>query len=66
MNRNLDGVYFRVKRNNMWNDVCFSDLTESEMIDVMKNKDMSWMKSLCIILGKRIKEIGDELNIECD
>lgn len=63
MNRNLDGVYFRVKREDKWCNVCFSDLTETEMTEVMKNKDETWLKSLCMILGKQLKRIGDELDI---
>ncbi len=63
MNRNLDGVYFRVKRNGEWDNVCFSDLSETEKIDVLKNKDIDWVKSLCMILGKKIREIGDQFDI---
>lgn len=63
MNRNLDGVYFRVKRNGKWDNVCFSDLSETEKVDVLKNKDIDWVKSLCMILGKKIREIGDQFDI---
>lgn len=63
MDRNLDGIYFRVNRDGKWDNVCFSDLDEHEMIEAMKDKDITWIKSLCIILGKRIKEIGDEFNL---
>ena len=57
MDRNLDGIYFRVNRDGKWDNVCFSDLDEHEMIEAMKDKDITWIKSLCIILGKRIKEV---------
>ena len=59
MDRYLDGVYFRIKRNGKYENVCFSDLTEEEMNEVMNNKDEKWLKSLAVILGKKIKEIGD-------
>ena len=59
MNRNLDGVFFRIGKEN----ICFSDLTDEQKTNVMKNKDTEWLKSLCIILGNTIKEIGDELDI---
>ena len=59
MTRNLDGVYFRIGKEN----ICFSDLTDEQKTNVMKNKDTEWLKSLCIILGNTIKEIGDELDI---
>ena len=66
MDRKLDGVYFRIKRNDKWENVCFSDLTEEDMLDVMSGKDETWLKSLFVILGKRIKTIGDELDLSCE
>ena len=66
MDRNLDGVYFRVKRDEKWGNVCFSDLGEHEMDTVLEGKSLEWVVSLAKILGKRIKEIGDELDIMCD
>ena len=59
MRRNLDGVYFRIGKEN----ICFSDLTDEQKTNVMKNRDTEWLKSLCIILGNTIKEIGNELDI---
>lgn len=64
--RNLDRIYFRVCRNGKWDNVCFSDLTQEEMKNVMKNRDGNWLKSLCIQLGKNIRNIGDELDIVCE
>ena len=63
MDRELDGVYFRVKRNDKYDNVCFSDMTEEEMKEVLQGRDTEWLKSLCIILGKKIKEIGDYFDI---
>ncbi len=64
--RNLDGVYFRVCRDDKWENVCFSDLTHAEMETVMENRDIDWLKSLSIQLGRRIRNIGDEMDIVCD
>ncbi len=64
--RNLDGIYFRVKRDEKWDNVCFSDLTQDEMENVMKNRDIDWLKSMCIQLGKTIRNIGDQLDIVCE
>jgi len=64
--RNLDGIYFRVCRNEKWDNVCFSDLTQEEMENVMKNRDVDWLKSLRIQLGRRIRGIGDEFDIVCE
>ena len=63
MNRNLDGVYFRIKRDNEWQNVCFSDLTEEEMDSVMKDRPEEWLRNMCKILGKTIKNIGEQLDI---
>ena len=63
MNRNLDGVYFRVKRDDEWQNICFSDLTDNEMEEVMQNRSDEWLKNMCKILGKTIRNIGDQLDI---
>lgn len=63
MDRELDGYYFRIKRNDKWEAVCFSDMTVEEMQEVLESKDINFIKRLCIGLGKRIRSIGDELNL---
>lgn len=66
MNRNLDGVYFRVKRNDEWLNVCFSDLSDDEMEEVMQDRPVEWLKDMCKILGNTIKDIGDQLDLVMD
>ena len=66
MNRNLDVIYFRVQRDEKGGKACFSDLTQEEMERVMENKEIDWLKSMCIQLGKTIRRIGDELDIMCE
>ena len=63
MNRDLDGVYFRVKRDGSWQSICFSDLTDEEMDKVLEGHSVQWLKSTCKILGHTIRCIGDELEI---
>lgn len=63
MNRNLDGVYFRINRDGSWQNICFSDLTEEEMDNVMKDRTEEWLRNMCKILGKTIKNIGEQLDI---
>lgn len=65
MNRDLDGIYFRVKRGEKWDNVCFSDLTDEEMDKVLEGHSVQWLKSTCKILGHTIRSIGDELDICC-
>lgn len=66
MKRNLDGVYFRMKRGDMFDNVCFSDLTSEEQDEVMNGRDEQWLKSLCKILAAALKQIGDEFDIICE
>ena len=63
MNRNLDGVYFRVYRDGRYQSVCFSDLTDTEMDDILKDKSEEWLRRMCKILGQTIRNIGDQLDI---
>lgn len=63
MDRNLDGVYFRIKRGDSYDNVCFSDLTDEQMDEVLKDQSEEWLRSLCKTLGKTIRKMGDELDI---
>ena len=63
MNRNLDGVYFRVERDGKWQNICFSDLTTSEREEVLTDKNEQWLRELCGILADKLKFIGDGFNI---
>lgn len=62
--RNLDGCYFRVKRNGEYDAVCFSDLTEEERNVVLEGRSAEWLKGLCHHLADRIEFIGDYFDIE--
>lgn len=61
--RNLDGCYFRVKRGENWENVCFSDLAQQERDEVCKDRSAEWFKSLAYHLADCIQSIGDELGI---
>lgn len=63
MNRNLDGIYFRVKRGEKFESICFSDLTEEEREQVCKDFSAEQFKTLAYHLADQIKLIGDEFNI---
>ena len=62
MKRNLDGVYFRIGSEN----ICFSDLTEEQMYEIMDGRNEEWLKSLCVHLGETIRELGDQFDIMCE
>lgn len=63
MDRVLDCVYFRVERDGKFESVCFSDLTDEQMRAVLEDRTAGWLREMCVILGKRIREIGDQLDI---
>ena len=60
---NIDGIYFRVLRDGIYQSICFSDLTEAEMLEVLKNKDIEWIRQLAIILGNKLYEIAEQFDI---
>ena len=64
MNRNLDGVYFRVKREGVYESICFSDLTEPEMNEILTDRPETWLKGLCKILAATLREIGGQFDIQ--
>lgn len=63
MDRNLDGCYFRVKREGKWQNVCFTDLTHEERNKVLEGRSAEWLKSLCVYLADVLRGIGDALDL---
>lgn len=63
MKRNLDGVYFRVKRGERFENVCFSDLTPEERDNICRPRTKEWMQKMLYIMADTIAEIGDEFDI---
>jgi hypothetical protein len=60
--RNLDCIYFRIGCEN----ICFSDMTEEQRYQMMEGRSEEWLKSMCNILAKKIREIGDQFDLVCD
>lgn len=63
-NRNLDGIYFRVKRGKSYDNVCFSDMTEAEQREVLKDKPIRFVTEIALEMAKRLHEIGDQLDLQ--
>ena len=63
LNRELDSVYFRILRNGKWKPVCFSDLTNEEMDQQLQERTNEWLIDLSKILGKALRQLGDEFNL---
>lgn len=63
VNRNLDGCYFRVRRGEKYEDLCFSDLTRDEQEELLKDKSPEFIVGLTLHLAKIIRQIGDEFDL---
>ena len=66
--RNLDGIYFRVKRDGKWDNVCFTDLTDEEITELFDNPEKEplsaeWWRSVAMILRECIQTMGDFFDI---
>lgn len=62
-NRNLDGCYFRIRRGEKYENLCFSDLTRDEQEEVLKDKSSEFIVGLALHLAKIIRQIGDEFDL---
>ena len=64
MNRSLDGVYFIVKRDDKWQNICFTDLTNKKTNTVLKDRTGTWLLSMLEVLlnvyDKVISVVSDE------
>ena len=72
--RNLDGVYFRVKRDDKWENVCYSDMERKEREEVVAariaertpEEQAAWWRSLADILADTLYNMGEELGVVCE
>lgn len=63
VNRNLDGCYFRVRRGEKYEDLCFTDLTRDEQETVLKDRSPEFIVGLACHLAEVLRKIGEELNL---
>lgn len=63
MNRNLDGIYYRIKRNGQYENVCFTDMTEKEINETIKHRSATYWKSIAMHLRTCIRELGNAYDI---
>lgn len=66
MDRNLDGVYFRVKRDGKYGNVCFSDMTHEERDELLKDRPAEWWKNMAYIMADALRNLGDQFDIYCE
>lgn len=63
MKRNLDGIFFRVKRNGKYENVCFTDLSTDEIERIGAGRSAEWWKSVALHLKARINVIGEAYDL---
>lgn len=63
MNRNLDGIYYRVKRGGKYENICFSDMTKAEIDEVITDKNAEYWKSIALHLKDQLNLIGETFDI---
>lgn len=52
-----------MERDGQRKPVCFSDMTEEEMDFILKDQNETWLRNMCKILGRTIRQIGDQLDL---
>lgn len=63
----MDRIYFRIKRNDKYENVCFSDLTDEERVEVCSNKQIEWFIRVTHHLADCLYEAGailDKLGVK--
>ena len=63
MNRNLDGIYLRIKRDGKYQAVCLSDMTADELEETLDPGRGDWLKGAVIHLAGQLRAVGDKFNI---
>ena len=63
MNRNLDGIYLRIKRDGKYQAVCLSDMTADELEEALDPERGDWLKGAVMHLSQCLHEIGDQFGI---
>ena len=72
--RNLDGVYFRVKRDGKWQNICYSDMTADERDEIARKRaehatpeqQAQWWRSMADILADALYDMGEQLGVMCE
>ena len=61
--RELCGIYFRVKRDGKWENICFTDMTEEEQKEILDILSFEATQKLCLWLAQVVRNLGDRFDI---
>ena len=72
--RNLDGIYFRVQRDGRWMNVCYSDMTADERDEIAAKRaehatpeeQAAWWRSMADLLADQLYDMGEQLGVMCE
>ncbi len=59
--RDLDGVYYRQKRDGKWTNVCFTDMTDEEQSAVLEKYDVRQLTRMAYLMADVVKTIDEEM-----
>lgn len=57
--RNLDGYYYRVKRDDRWQSVCLSDMSDAELCEVLRFLRRKDLEAIVRGLANRLYQVGE-------
>jgi hypothetical protein len=64
MIRKLDRMFFRVKRNGKWVNLCVSDMTDEELREnIYDKKSKEFLEGVITNLVHTLKKIGDDFEL---
>jgi hypothetical protein len=63
LERNLDGFYYRVERNNKFVNRCFTDLNDDEQNEMINRYEKEGLMRMIKELAVIIRDIGDQFDI---
>ena len=63
MKRNLDGIYMRIRRNDKYEAVCLSDMTEEELKEYLPYGNSEWLRGAVIHLAQVVHDIGEQFDL---
>ncbi|WP_419078730.1 hypothetical protein [Phascolarctobacterium faecium] len=61
--RELCGIYFRIKRNEQYENICFTDMTEEEQKEILNDLSPNAIRSLCLRLAQVVRILGDTFDL---
>ena len=61
--RELCGIYFRVKRDGKYENICFTDMTDLEQKRAIYDFSPEALRNMCMVLAGVVRNLGDMFDI---